>query len=154
MSENPSYNLQNIRVSREPEQSRSLLAQGVVDDHGDGPTPAHQLPSLPDSSLPRTVLNGLPSASYTGNRVRFDDGERDSIEHMLTGHARTGSREGSNWPEAADEFSGNEFETRSSAGQRVPLLTGVEAPSVMLAEDLDLNAEGQLGNARPKSGIM
>ena len=151
MSENPSYDLQNIRVSREPEQSRSLLAQG---DHGDGPTPAHQLPPFADSSLPRSVLNGLPSASYTGNRVRFDDGERDSIEHMLNGHARTESREGSNWPEAADESSGNEFETRSSAGQRVPLLTGVEAPSVMLAEDLDLNADGQLGNVRPKSGIM
>ena len=154
MSEDSSYNLKNIRITREPEQSRSLLAQGVADAHGDGPTPANQLPPFPHSSLPRTLLNGLPNASYTGNRVRLDDGERDSIEHMLKDHARTGSWEGGNRPEAADDFSGNGFETRSSAGQEVPLLTGVEAPSVMLAEDLDFNAEGQLGNARPKSGIM
>ena len=153
MSKDRAYDLRDIRVSREPEQSRSLLAQGVADDDGDEPTPARQLPSFPHTSLPRTVSNSFPSTPRTVNRVRFDDGETNSVEHMLSGHARTPSREGGDWPEVEDNYSENDFGTRSSAGQRVPFLTDVEAPSVMVAEDLDFNAEGVLESARPKSGL-
>jgi sodium-coupled neutral amino acid transporter 11 len=37
-------------------------------------------------------------------------------------------------------------------GARVPLLTGIEAPSVTLASD-DFNPEDLLESARPKSGM-
>ena len=154
MSKDHSYDLQDIRVSREPEQSRSLLAQGVADGDGDGPPAAHQIPSSSHSSLSRPASNGFPSASRTVNRVRFDDGEIDSVEHMLSDHARTPSQEDGDWLEAEDGFLGNESEITSSAGQRVPLLTNVEAPSVMVAEDLRFDAERLLENARPKSGLM
>jgi len=43
---------------------------------------------------------------------------------------------------------------RSSTGQRAPLLTDVEAPSVTVASaDLGFNAEDLLESARPKSGM-
>lgn len=154
MSKDRSYDLQDIRFSREPEQSRSLLAQGVADDDADVPTPARQLALLPPSSLSRTVSNGFPSAPRTVNRVDFDNGETDGVEPILSDHARTPSWEGDIWPEAEDSSSRNDFQTRSGAGQRVPLLTDVEAPSVIVAQDLDFNAEGVLESARPKSGLM
>ena len=154
MSKDRSYDLQDTRISREPERSRSLLAQGVADDDGDGTPAAHQIPSSSHSSLSRTASNGFSSASRTVNRVRFDDGEIDSVEHMLSDHARTPSQEDGDWLEAEDGFLGNESEITSNAGQRVPLLTNVEAPSVMVAEDLRFDAERLLENARPKSGLM
>ena len=154
MSKDQLYDLQDIRASREPEQSRSLLAQGVADDDGDGPPAAHQIPSSSHSSLPRTASNGFPSALQTGNGVRFDDGEIDSVEHMLSDHAPTPNLEDSNWLEAEEVLSENEPEITSSAGQMMPLLTNVEAPSVMVAESLHLDAERVLENARPKSGLM
>ena len=40
---------------------------------------------------------------------------------------------------------------RSSTGQRAPLLTDVQAPSVTAA--LEFNPEDHLENARPKSGM-
>ena len=155
MPKDRSYNLRDIEVNREPEQSRSLLAQGAGDDEEDEPTPAHQPPPLPQSSLSQTASNGLPRTPRTINRVRFDVRETDSGEHGLNGHARTRNREGGDGFEAEDDLSENNSESRrSSAVQRVPLLTDVEAPSVVVAEDLDFNAEGLFDNARPKSGIM
>lgn len=155
MSTDRSYDLRGIRTSREPEQSRSLLAQGVVDDDGDGPPPAHQTPPFPQSSLSQTASNDSPRIPRTTNRVRFDIGGRNSGEQMHNGHARTQSQDSGDWPEAEDDFSENDFEgSRSNSGQRAPLLTDVDAPSVIVAGDLDFNAEGLLETARPKSGIM
>lgn len=152
MPKDRSFGLRDIETRREPEQSRSLLAQGAIDDdEEEGPTPAHQRSPFPQSSLSRTASNGFLRAPRTINRVRFDVGDTDSGEHALNGHGR----EGSDLPEAEDDFPGNDFENRrGSAGQRAPLLTDVEAPSVLVAEDLEVNAEGLLENARPKSGIM
>lgn len=155
MPKDRSYDLQDIEASREPEQSRSLLAQGAIDDDDNGSTPAHQLPPSPQSSLSGNASNGFSRAPRTLNRVRFNVGKRDNGEHALNGHTRTRNWEGCDRPEAEYDFSENNFEDRmSSAGRRAPLLTDVEAPSVMVAKDLDFNAEGLLENARPKSGIL
>lgn len=155
MPKDRSYDLRDIEVSQEAEQSRSLLAQGDVDDDGHGATPAPQRPPFPQSSLSRTASSGFPRTPRTINRVRFDVGEADSGEYALNGYTRTPSREVGDGTEAEEDFSGNNpGSRRSSFGQRAPLLTDVEAPSVMVAEDLDLNAEVLLENARPKSGIM
>lgn len=155
MRKDRSYGLRDIEVSREPEQSRSLLAQGAVDSDEHEPTPAHQSPPFPQSSFSRTASNGISRAPRTINRVRFDVGETNSGEHTLNGHTRTRSQEVGDWPEAEDDFSGNHSGgRRSSAGQRAPLLTDVEVPSIMVAGNLDFSAEGLLENARPKSGTM
>lgn len=152
MSKDRSYNLRNIEISREPKQSRSLLAQGVANDNGS--PPAHQLPLFPHSSLSDALSNGLSGSPRNLNRVPFDDGETDRVEHMLSGHARTPSQEDGDWLEAEGDSSENESEIRSSAGQRVPFLTNVEAPSVMVAEDLHFDAGRLLDDPRPKSGLM
>ena len=154
MSKDCSYGLQDIRNSCERAQYRSLLAQGVANDDGDGSTPAYQIPQFPHSSLSRPVSNGFSSVPCTVNRGRFDEVATDSVELMLSGHARVQSQEDGDWLETEDDSSGNESETRSSAGQRVPFLTHVEAPSVMVAEDLHFDAGRLLENARPKSGLM
>ena len=45
------------------------------------------------------------------------------------------------------------FIRRASTGQRAPLLTNIEAPSVTVATELGFSAEDYLVNARPKSGM-
>lgn len=147
------YDLRDLDVSREPDQSLSLLSQGAIDDDDRRFTPA---PPFPQSSFSRrTALNGFSRTPRTIHRVRFDVGETDSDEHALKGHARTPSVEDLDSPVAENDFSGNEFESMmSSAGQRAPLLTDVDAPSVVVAEDLDFDPEQLLENARPRSNIM
>ena len=148
------YKLRDLEVSRESEQSRSLLAQDAMNDDKDAPTPAYQSPPFLQSSLSRTDTNSYSRAPRTMSQVRFDVGE-DKGEHTLNGHTRTPSQEGGDWSEAEDDISGNHSESRrSSAGQRAPLLTNVEAPSVTVAEDLDFNADGILEIVRQKSGTM
>lgn len=145
MPQNRSYDLRDIAIGHEPEQSRSLLAQAAVDNDEDALTPPHQPPPIPHSSFSRIDSNGGPRVPRIIDRVRFDVGEPHSGEH-----ARTPSRE----DEAEDDFFRDMSENRGSdAGHRAPLLTHVEAPSVMVAQDLDFNSEGLLENARPKSGI-
>lgn len=153
MPKDRSYGLRDMEVSQEPEHSRSLLAQGAADE--DGSAPASHPPLFPQSSLSQTALKGLPRAPRTINRVRFDVEATDGDKDALNGHTRTPSREAGDWPEAENGFFKNSPESRrSSVEQRAPLLANSEAPSVMVVEDLDFNAEGLLENARPKSGIM
>ena len=146
------YDLGDSDVSREPDQSRSLLSQGAIDDDDRKSTPA---PPFPQSSFSRTASKGFSRAPRTIHRVRFDVGETDSDEHALNGHARTPSVEDPNSAIAENDFSENELDSMmSSAGQRAPLLTDVEAPSVVVAGDLDFDPERLLKNARPTSNIM
>ena len=147
------YDLRDLDVSRETDQSRSLLSQGAIDDDDGRSTPA---PPFPHSSFSRrTAFNDFPRTPRTIHRVRFDVGETDSDEHALNGHARAPIVEDLDPAVAENDFSGNDFESMmSSAGQRAPLLTDVDAPSVVVAEDLDFNPEEMLENARPTSNIM
>ena len=155
MSKDRLYDLGDIRGSGESEQSCSLLPEGIVDDDESRPTPAGQSPPFSQSSPSQSAPNGYFRTPRIMHRVRFDVGETTSGEHALNDHVPTSSPEGGNWPEVEDDGSGEDFEIRrNSIGQRAPLLTNVEAPSVMVAEDLDFNVEGLLENARPKSGLM
>ena len=142
-------------VSREEEQSRSLLAQIAADDDRHGPTPTPKSPPLPHSSFSRTSSNGFTGTPHIMDRVQPDVGEMDSGDHRFNGHACITSRESGEWPVAGNSFSEDDSESRrDSVGQRAPLLTDIEAPSIVVAEDLDFNTEGLLENARPKSGLM
>ena len=148
MSKDRPYDLRDLDVSRETDQSRSLLSQGAIDDDDGRSTTA---PLFPHSSFSRrTALNGFSRTPRTIHRVRFDVGETDSDEH-----ARAPIVEDLDPAVAENEYSGNEFESMmSSAGQRAPLLTDVDAPSVIVAEDLDFDPEQLLENARPTSNIL
>ena len=98
------------------------------------------------SSFAQPRPNGTPR---TPHRVRFDVAEPDHIAEANGGisHPRSDA-----WFEEEDYM--EEYGTRrSSTGQRAPLLTDIEAPSVTLANDIDNNPEDHLESARPKSGI-
>jgi sodium-coupled neutral amino acid transporter 11 len=97
------------------------------------------------SSFAQSRPNGTPR---TQNRVRFDVAEPNYISQPNGGLTSIPSDD---WMDEEDYIAG--FGARSSTGQRAPLLTDIEAPSVTLANDIDDNLEDHLESARPKSGI-
>jgi solute carrier family 38 (sodium-coupled neutral amino acid transporter), member 11 len=98
------------------------------------------------SSFAQARPNGTPR---TQNRVRFDVAEPQYISQPNGGIAHVQSDD---WMDDEDYIAGFGAR-RSSTGQRAPLLTDIEAPSVALANDIDINPEDHLESARPKSGI-
>jgi sodium-coupled neutral amino acid transporter 11 len=80
--------------------------------------------------------------------VRFQE---DPVFVETNGHARGGEwieLEGDDYMDSS-RYDGAEGRERV---QRLPLLTGIEAPSVSLAID-DFNPEDHLESARPRSGM-
>ncbi|KAL9127609.1 MAG: hypothetical protein Q9217_003543 [Psora testacea] len=137
----------------ETEQSLSLLQN--PEDRGPEPSQAPQRPrpqfSGRQSSFSKPPANGGPRVPRTPNRVRFEIEEREGSEHELNGFARSPNIEGHL---EEDGLANIGFAAgRSNTGQRAPLLTAIEAPSVVIARQLDFNAEDLLENARPKSGM-
>lgn len=90
------------------------------------------------SSFAQPRVDGTPR---TPNRVRFEEPARSS----MNGRA-------DDWI----ELEGDDYLDGGSDGrdrvQRLPLLTGIEAPSVTLAEEA-FNPEDHLESARPRSGM-
>ena len=134
----------------EAEQSQSLLVGAQIND-AESATPVR--PKLHpnarrQSSFSKRNQNGGPR---TPNRVRFD------IEEEIEGHIDDGNSArlvGAN--EQSDHFDpqgGDDDGSEADIGQRAPLLTEVEAPSVTLANHLDFDPQDHLETARPKSGI-
>lgn len=103
-------------------------------------------PPKRQSSFAQPRPDGTPR---TQNRVRFDVIERRSIERA-NGHLP--HPQDPAWLEEEDYM--NTYDSRrGSFGQRAPLLTDIEAPSVTLANDIALDPEDYLESARPKSGL-
>ena len=102
------------------------------------------------SSISQPPPDGAPRTPRTPHRVRFEIEEGG--EGQMNGHvvSHGGEDEDGEWTEEEDYI---EAGRRSSTtmGQRAPLLTDVEAPSVTAA--LEFNAEDHLESARPKSGM-
>lgn len=136
-----------------PEPSRSPSASPAPAQQGQHNGPHNgQLNGKPhthgkrQSSFARPRPDGTPR---TPNRVRFEE-EPVRI-------AGNGDAYGAEWIELEGDdymddhgFDGAEGRERV---QRLPLLTGIEAPSVTLAVDLDFNLEEHLESARPRSGM-
>jgi sodium-coupled neutral amino acid transporter 11 len=99
------------------------------------------------SSFAQPRPDGTPR---TPNRVRFDFDERPVYPDM-NGNAR-----GPEWIELQGEDSMDETRYSESGDgervQRLPLLTGIEAPAVTLATE-DFDPEDHLESARPRSGM-
>lgn len=131
-------------------QSRSFNALDVEDSgvHGQSPLLATidsendsvTTQRAPPSRQPSISRPGTPRTPRTANRVRFDIQE--------TSHIRTSNDQAEEWLEEEDYFSRGR---RGSTAQRAPLLTGIEAPSVTAA--LEINIDDLLETARPKSGM-
>lgn len=148
------YDAGVIEGTRDPEQSRALLAEGANDDEEEEEDGTRPAASIPQSSLSRSASNDRPRTPRTVSRVRFEIEERPSSEHLPDEQAPSPGNE-ENLLEVEDYLSrDNVGNRRGNTGQRAPLLTNIEAPSVTVAVDLDLDAEGLLESARPKSGTM
>jgi sodium-coupled neutral amino acid transporter 11 len=78
--------------------------------------------------------------------VRFDE---DPVRRSLNGDARNAE-----WIELEgdDYMDSNGYGDGRESVQRLPLLTGIEAPSVTVATE-DFNPEDHLESARPRSGM-
>ncbi|KAB8670404.1 hypothetical protein FH972_026317 [Carpinus fangiana] len=112
------------------------------------------------SSFAQARRNGEPR---TPNRVRFN------IDDRLDANGRPASHDAgeTGWLAAEDPIGSDDDDDdddeggeprhmnghNSGSGQRMPLLAGVEAPSVTLALEDDFNAEDYLESARPRSGM-
>ncbi len=138
------------------EEARSLLSDSINDEDDEGnPSPPIPLISRRQSSFSRLSTNDPPRTPRTANHVRFDLEERIICEEAQNGHPRASSDEAKDFMEEEDYMSHQASAgSRSSIGQRAPLLTDVEAPSVTVASaDMGFNAEDLLESARPKSGM-
>lgn len=151
------------RITHEQlEEAEALLAPSLEEEEN---APSHSAPprriALPErrqSSISKPPPNGQPRTPRTSNRVRFDIEERRSREYVQNGNLlaeNDASREG--WVEEEDYLSSHAHahpSRTSSTGQRAPLLTDIEAPSVTVASsDVNFNVEDLLETARPKSGM-
>ena len=158
-----------LDAEQDAEQSRALLDDGDGEETNEQETPITTLTSVavPEASSGRPQRPGLPTIRHpsllktsngspriprTPNRVRFDiEDEPDSGgDHgqIPNGNAR---REQMDFQDMSPRDSDDGL--RSSTGQRLPLLTDIQAPSVTVADDWDFNAEDYLETARPKSGM-
>lgn len=132
-------------VSASP--SRTSFAEDEIAKNRGSPLPLKK-PDLPrrQSAFAQHRPDGLPR---TPNRVRFD------VQDPLA-EAGPNGHMGRRWMDDEDTYGGDgSFSPNGHVtGQRLPLLTGIEAPSITLASDGDeLNPEDHLESARPRSGM-
>ncbi|KAH7094361.1 transmembrane amino acid transporter protein-domain-containing protein [Paraphoma chrysanthemicola] len=126
-----------LRLSPSPSSSRATSTS---------PAPPGSRPNgfsqKRQSSFAQPRPDGAPR---TPNRVRF---EEEALRRSLNGHAP-----GGDWIEldGDDYMSANGGDGRERV-QRLPLLTGIEAPSVTVAEEA-FDPEDYLESARPRSGM-
>ena len=150
----PQETLSPASPSPSPSTSPSSAARRPdINGHGHGHGHGKR-----QSSFAQPRPDGAPR---TPNRVRFVE---DAVRRSLNGSAR-----GDDWIELeGDDYigDGDDYIEPNDHGhgydygrggdtegvQRLPLLTGIEAPSVTLATD-DEDAEDHLESARPRSGL-
>ena len=107
------------------------------------------------SSFSKKTLNGSSRTPRTPNRVRFNVPESAESNDGVELQNRR-DQESPDWLDSEDYFShANGSTRRSSTGQRAPLLTGIEAPSITVAtETFDGSADDETAHRRPKSGVQ
>lgn len=156
----PSKNILSIRkretAAEDAEDARSLLGSAAsndnpaeVDPDDDEDDVAPRLrPSRRQSPL--HSQDAPPRVPRTTNRVRFDLAENEN------GSSQTMEEAGGDEEERANGHLPRYHASFGSTGQRAPLLTGIEAPSVTVANtNIRVNMEELLENAnRPKSGML
>ncbi|KAJ5569929.1 Amino acid transporter transmembrane [Penicillium hispanicum] len=108
------------------------------------------------SSISHPSLDGQRRIPRTTNRVRFNL-EPEPYEEDQRLNDRSSSPDSPNdalWLNEEDyELDNPDASGNRHAGQSIPLLTNIEAPSVTLATSEDFFPEDHLENARPRSGL-
>lgn len=122
-----------LHLSPSPSSSRAAsTSPAPPGSRPNGFTPKRQ------SSFAQPRPDGAPR---TPNRVRFEDSPGASADG------------GADWIELEGDDYMNPHGRRGRDGvQRLPLLTGIEAPSVTVAEE-SFDPEDYLENAKPRSGM-
>lgn len=138
--------LQPLNRSRSGSPDGDIVVSPAAQSQSSSHSPQRQ------SSLAQPRPDGNPR---TLNRVRFD--VADSV-HSASAHDDEGEedQDPESWIDEEDYMNNNGHANRyggrrDGVGQRAPLLTDIEAPTVTLAEDFD--PEDLLESARPKSGM-
>lgn len=159
----PSDDRLNARLTEQrghdEEEARSLLSASsndeddlVVHPGPANPTSTRPVPPKRQSSISQPLPDGQRRTPRTPNRVRFDlDEQPEEQEQLSNGHVRPS--EDMSWMDEEDYLGGGNGAARSSTGQRAPLLTGIEAPSVTVATSEEFFPEEHLESARPRSGL-
>lgn len=155
----PSNNILNTRkrdpVSEDAEDARSLLTSANNDnptdaDPDDDVSPRLR-PSRRQSPVHSQAAAAPPRTPRTTNRVRFDLAENENASnHTMEEEGEDEEEERSNG------YLPRYHPSSGSTGQRAPLLTDIEAPSVTVANtSLRVNMEELLEDVnRPKSGML
>ncbi|KAL4785753.1 transmembrane amino acid transporter protein-domain-containing protein [Aspergillus varians] len=139
----------------EPESQRLLPDLSNDEEYNDASHPDISN-STPDEPPSRTTASPLPDgqrrAPRTQNRVRFDLEDDTEDESHTNGDNR--NSEEVLWLDEED-YAGTDrgISGRHHSGQRIPLLTNIEAPSVTLATSDEFFPEEHLESARPRSGM-
>lgn len=159
----PSDDRLNARLTEQrghdEEEARSLLSASsndeddlVVHPGPANPPSTRSAPPKRQPSITRPLPDGQRRTPRTPNRVRFDLDEQEQEEERSSNGHLLPSEDGS-WMDEEDYLRVRNRETRSSTGQRAPLLTGIEAPSVTVATSEEFFPEEHLESARPRSGL-
>ncbi|KAI9716041.1 MAG: hypothetical protein M1828_000508 [Chrysothrix sp. TS-e1954] len=134
----------------------SSIPSSAPDDYDRPPTPPPKSPGRirpprRQSSFAQPRPNGEPR---TANRVRFDFHEPEVLPEQANDHADSGwLREQDPMELNTDDDEMNGIYDRDRQDS-LPLLTGVEAPSITLASDGEFIPEDYLESARPRSGLQ
>jgi solute carrier family 38 (sodium-coupled neutral amino acid transporter), member 11 len=98
-----------------------------------------------------------PGTPRTPNRVRFEiDDSRTNGQVGIAANGQSPSDNRDDWMDEEDFMTSTNSPGRNGrhGEQRLPLLTGIEAPSVTVASsDVGFSPEDLLESARPKSGM-
>lgn len=145
LHEHNSDSEEDLAVS--PRSGPRHLSPSPVSSRANSTSPAYPGTRPNGNSFKRQSSFAHPrpdGAPRTPNRVRFDE---DPVRRSMNGGAQGGE-----WIEleGEDYMDGQGDEGRERV-QRLPLLTGIEAPSVTLAADFD--PEDHLESAKPRSGM-
>ncbi|KAL5120192.1 hypothetical protein ACEQ8H_002018 [Pleosporales sp. CAS-2024a] len=142
LHEHPSDSDSEPEAARRPSPGHLSLSPSSSRATSSSPAPPGSRPRAlsqkRQSSFARPRPDGAPR---TPNRVRFDDAPLS----MANGSADWIELEG-------DDYMGAYAHGGRERVQRLPLLTGIEAPSVTVAEE-SFDPEDYLESARPRSGM-
>lgn len=129
-----------------PDLDATPFPLDVEDDNGEPAKRPTRGTARRQSSLAQHRPDGTPR---TANRVRFQ--VEDDAGH---GQDNVAHEDADDWLEE-DDYMSNGFahHGRGSYGQRAPLLTDIEAPSVTIASEFELDPEDLLDSAKSKSGM-
>lgn len=163
------YGVRNTEQERAGQhEAQSLLYRSSSEDGIANGDPASSQQHSPEPLVPRApqteihhsaIVKPLPEGQTrvprTANRVRFDleDDEPEEDSNLQPDPEQGGDTP---WVEEEDYMNSGQngdVSRGAHAGQTMPLLTGIEAPSVTVATTDFEDPEEHLESARPRSGL-